>query len=397
MSETVIGLAARGDGITDTGGHVALAAPGDVLRDDGTIAPGPHHAVPPCRHFPACGGCRLQHVDDESYARFLVDRIATALGQHGIAPPEIQPPHLSPPHARRRAALRALRHGRQLSIGFNEAASHRVVDMRECHILAPALFALVDPLRRLLVKLLPNGREARVEMTLADQGIDLLLEGVSGEGLAASEALTDFARDQGLARLSLSDDLGTQAWWEPEPVTVTLSGVAVPLPAGAFLQATADGETALVDEALVMTAGARRIADLFAGLGTFALAFWRSAEVHAVEGAADAVGVLTFAARRSGRPVQVEHRDLFRRPLTAAELDRFDAVLFDPPRAGARDQAIALAASRVERIVAVSCNPATFARDARALADGGYRLERIKPIGQFRWSTHVELIAAFRR
>jgi len=397
MSETVVALAARGDGVTDAGRHVPLAAPGDVLRDDETILPGPHHVAPPCRHFPLCGGCRLQHVDDESYARFLVDRIASALGQHGITAPAIERPHLSPPYARRRTALRALRHGRQLSIGFNEAASHRVVDMRACHILAPQLFALLDPLRRLLADLLPNGHEARVEMTLADQGVDLLIDGISGEGLAATEALTDFARDHGLARLSLNDGPGPEARWEPQPVTVTLSGVAVPLPAGAFLQATADGEEALIDEALVMTAGAKRIADLFAGLGTFALAFWRSADVLAVEGAADAVGVLTFAARRAGRPVQVEHRDLFRRPLTAAELSRFDAVLFDPPRAGARDQAAALAASRVERIVAVSCNPATFARDARALADGGYRLERIRPIGQFRWSTHVELIASFKR
>jgi 23S rRNA (uracil1939-C5)-methyltransferase len=397
MTETVIALAARGDGVTDVGRHVPLAAPGDVLNDDETIQPGPHHVAPPCRHFPICGGCRLQHVDDESYARFLIDRIASALGQHGVVAPEIDRPHLSPPYARRRAALRAVRQGRKLSIGFNEAASHNVVDIRECHILAPALFALVDPLRQLLAKLLPDRREARVEMTLADQGVDVLLDGISGESLAAAEALTDFARDHGLARLSLSDEFGPEARWEPQPVTITLSGVAVPLPAGAFLQATADGEAALIDEALVMTAGAKRIADLFAGLGTFALAFWRSADVVAVEGAADAVGVLTFAARRAGRPVQVEHRDLFRRPLTAPELGRFDAVLFDPPRAGARDQAAALSASRVERIVAVSCNPATFARDARALADGGYRLERVKPIGQFRWSTHVELIAAFKR
>jgi 23S rRNA (uracil1939-C5)-methyltransferase len=397
MSETVIGLAARGDGITDAGRHVSLAAPGDMLRDDGTVVPGPHHVAPPCRHFPRCGGCQLQHVDEESYRRFLADRIAGALGQHGITPTAIEPAHLSPPYARRRTALRAVRHGRQVSIGFNEAASHRVVDMRECHILAPTLFALVDPLRRLLVGLLPDRREARIDMTIGDQGVDLLLSGVSGEGLAASEALIDFARVQNLARLSLSDELGPQSWWEPEPVSVTLSGVAVPLPAGAFLQATADGEAALIDEALVMTAGARRVADLFAGLGTFALAFWRSADVVAVEGAADAVGALTFAARRAGRPVQVEHRDLFRRPLTTAELHRFDAVLFDPPRAGAREQAAALAASKVERIVAVSCNPSTFARDARTLVDGGYRIERIKPVGQFRWSTHVELIAAFAR
>jgi 23S rRNA (uracil1939-C5)-methyltransferase len=397
MSETVTGLAARGDGVTDAGRHVSLAAPGDTVGEDGAVTPGPHHVAPPCRHFPRCGGCRLQHVDDPSYAAFLADRITTALGQHGIAPPDIAPPHLSPPHARRRAALRALRHGRQIAIGFNEAASHNVVDMRECHILDPALFGLVDPLRRLLAGLLPDRREAQVEMTIADQGVDLLLDGVSGEGLAATEALTDFARDRSLARLSLSDGLGPETRWEPQPVTVTLNGVAVPLPPGAFLQATADGEAALVDEALVMTAGARRIADLFAGLGTFALAFWRSAEVVAVEGAADAAAALTFAARRAGRPVHVEHRDLFRRPLAPAELNRFDAVLFDPPRAGARDQAVALAQSRVERIVAVSCNPATFARDARALVDGGYRIERLRPIGQFRWSTHVELIAAFRR
>jgi 23S rRNA (uracil1939-C5)-methyltransferase len=397
VTETVTRLAARGDGVTDRGRHVPFAAPGDTLSEDGTLSHGRHHVTPPCRHFPRCGGCQLQHVDEESYGRFLVDRITAALGQHGIDAPEIDPPHVSPPFARRRTALRALRHGRQLSIGFNEAASHRVVDLRECHVLEPRLFALVAPLRQLLVMLLADRREARVEMALVDQGVDLLIDGISGEGLAAAEALTGFARDHGLGRLSIGDGLGTQSWWEPEPVTVTLAGVPVALPPGSFLQATVDGEAALVGEALAMTAGARRVADLFAGLGTFALALSRSAEVLAVEGARDAVAALTPAARRAGRPVAVEHRDLFRRPLAPAELDRFDAVLFDPPRAGARDQALALAASQVGTVVAVSCNPATFARDARTLIDGGYRFEWVRPVGQFRWSTQIELIAAFRR
>jgi 23S rRNA (uracil1939-C5)-methyltransferase len=393
----VIRLAGRGDGFTADGRHVALAAPGDEVGTDGTIRFGPHHIDPPCRHFPKCGGCQLQHVDDAEYSVFIVDRVANALIAQDIALPEILPPHLSPPRARRRASLRAERIGRRVVIGFNEGASHRIVDMRECHVIAPELFALVDPLRKLLPVLIGDRRSADVQMTLADQGVDLMLGKVTAEGLEATEALTGFAAANRLARLTIDDGYGPQPRYEPEPVTVTLGGIPVALPAGGFLQATADGEAALTAAVVQAVGDAATVADLFAGLGTFALPLSARARVLAVEGAREPATALRTAIGRAQRQMLVEHRDLFRRPLDGKELGRFDAVVLDPPRAGAREQMPALAESSVARIAYVSCNPATFARDARTLIDGGYRIDWIRPVGQFRWSTHVELAAAFSR
>ena len=389
MSEVIERIAGRGDGVTASGKFYPGAAPGDTVSDEG-IAPGPHRAVPPCRHFGTCGGCQLQHIDDASYAAFVTDRIASALHEQRLPLPEFAAAHLSPPRTRRRASLRAERRGRQVLLGFNEGASHRIVDIRECHVLLPELFALVAPLRRLLGVVMPDRARATVTLTRADQGIDVTLAGFAVEGFVALEAINDFAGVQRLARLSIDEGEGPSPRWCPEPPTVTLSGVAVGLPELAFLQATADGEAALVAAVQAATTGAAKVADLFAGLGTFALSL--GAAVTAVEGSRDAV--LALAATRR---VKVEHRDLFRRPLSSDELGAFDAVVLDPPRAGAREQAAMLAGSAIPRIAYVSCNPATFARDARMLVDGGYRLTCIVPVGQFRWSTHVELAATFVR
>jgi len=394
MTEAIVRIAARGEGVTESGRHVALAAPGDTLLDDGSVVPGPHHQVPPCRHFPECGGCQLQHADDEAYRGYLVARIEGALAQHGLAT-EIREPHLSPPCSRRRASLRALRLGRRAVIGFNAARSHQIVDMRECHILRPGLFALVAPLRGLLGAILKPRRGGEVQLTLTDQGVDVILKGVGVEGLEAIETVTAFCTRHRLARLSLDQGLGPETFFEPVPVTVTLSGTAVPFPVGAFLQASDDGEAALVAAVREAIGGARRSADLFAGLGTFALAL--PGQVRAAEASRDAVLALKRAAGVSGRMIAVEHRDLYRRPLDASELAGLETVVLDPPRAGAAEQVAALASSRVPRIAYVSCNPATCARDARVLVDGGYALDWARPVGQFRWSTHVELAAAFSR
>ena len=394
MAETIVRLAARGDGVTEDGRFFPLTAPGDRVAEDG-VTPGPHRAIPPCRHFPECGGCQLQHVDDTAFAQFVTDRIASALAAQGLPVPDLLPPHISPPNSRRRAALKAERRGDTVLLGFHQEGSHRIIDMRECHILRPELFALVAPLRGLLRRLLGPRSSGAVRMTLADQGADVLVEGGRVEGLEAAEAISAFAAEQRLARLSLDDGLGPQTLWEPDPVTVTLSGVAVPMPHGAFLQATEDGEAALVAAVRSAAGGAATAADLFAGLGTFALAM--TGKTYAAEGARDAALALKAAANRAQRAIFVDHRDLFRRPLTTAELDRFDAIIIDPPRAGAKEQVEQLAAGQVPRIAYASCNAATFARDAKALVDGGYRLLWVQPVGQFRWSTHVELVGAFSR
>ncbi len=390
MSDVIVRIAARGDGVTASGRHAAFAAPGDMLAEDGTVTPGPHRQLPPCRHFPECGGCQLQHIDDDAYAAYLVARVEGALAQHGLTT-EVRAPHLSPPCTRRRASLRALRAGGKVLLGFNAEKSNRVIDMAECHVLRPELFALIGPLRRLLATLLPGKGSAEVRMTLADGGVDLLLHGVKAEGFAAAMALTDFAEEHRLVRLALDEGHGPEVRWEPQPAAVTLSGRAVPLPLGAFLQATEDGEAALVEAVRQAVGEARTSADLFAGIGTFALAL--PGRVRAAEASRDAV----LALKRAAPAIVPEHRDLYRRPLMVGELAGLDAVVLDPPRSGAEAQVAELAGSTVPRIAYVSCNPATFARDAALLVGGGYRLDWVRPVGQFRWSTHVELAAAFKR
>ncbi len=275
-------------------------------------------------------------------------------------------------------------------LGFNEQKSRRIVDMRECHILRPELFALVEPLRSVLANLLKPRRMAEVQLTLVDQGADILLKDVPSPDLAGIELLTSFAAKHRLARLSIDQGIGPETIYEPVPATITLANVAVAFPVGGFVQATQDGEQALTAAVREALEGARSIADLFSGIGTFALSVNAN---YAAEASRSSVSAL----KRAAGDITVEHRDLYRRPLDVDELRTFDAVILDPPRAGAAEQVQSIALSSVGRIAYVSCNPATFARDARIIADGGYTLEWVKPVGQFRWSTHVELAALFVR
>ena len=396
MSE-IIRIAAKGDGVTADGRHVPLTAPGDVAEADGSIRHGPHHAAPPCRHFGKCGGCQLQHLDEAALATFVRDRVVNAAEGQGLAPQAIGDTHLSPPLSRRRASLRAVNGGGRPLIGFREEGSHRVVGLAECHVLRPELYAILAPLTNLL-KSRKDRYSAEIELALADQGVDLAIRGLAFEGLAATEALLDFARDNRLARLTLDQGYGPEAMWEPEPLTVTLGGVPVSFPPGAFLQATADGEKALVSAACEWLHDVRFAADLFAGLGTFAFALaGEGRKLLAVEAARELHLACKSAAAAAGLPLAALHRDLFRNPLRPEELNRFEAVVLDPPRAGAREQVRQLADSTVPRIAYVSCNPSSWARDARVLADAGYTLAELRPVGQFRWSTHVELASLFVR
>ena len=395
-TETIIRIAARGDGVTASGRHVAGGVPGDILAADGTLTPGPHHAIPPCRHFSVCGGCQLQHADEEALRQFVTDRVVHAAQAQDISVGEVLPTHLSPPRSRRRATLHALRTAKGAVLGFRESGSHRIVDMQECHILVPELFALAGPLRTLVGK--HGGRQAvDIELTLTDQGVDCTLKGIEADGLAATEALLDFAREHSLARLSLDRGYGPETTWEPEPLTVTLGEIPVPFPHGSFLQPSADGERVLTRDALDYLDGASTVADLFSGLGTFAFALAGPRKVLAVEAARDAHLACKAAANARQMPVLTLHRDLFRNPLQADEAGRFGALLLDPPRAGAREQVVQIAASEASRVAYISCNPVSWSRDARVLVDAGFRLEKLRPVGQFRWSTHVELTSYFTR
>ncbi|WP_225007450.1 class I SAM-dependent RNA methyltransferase [Novosphingobium percolationis] len=392
----VIRIAAKGEGQTADGRYIALAAPGDILEADGSVTRGPDHVDPPCRHFPACGGCQLQHLSERALEEYVFGRVeGAALGQD-IAPPPAEPAHLSPPSTRRRATLHAQAIGKRVVLGFREQGSHKIVDLRECHVLAPELLDLIAPIKRLLESWATRKLAVDVEMTLADQGVALALHGITADDLTRTEALLDFARDHKLARLTLDNGYGPESVWEPDPVTVTLGDTPVGLPPGAFLQATRDGEDALTGAARAWLAGSSTVADLFSGLGTFAFALaGPQTKVLAVEAARDAHLACQAAARSSGRPVHALHRDLFRNPLRTEELDRFGAVVLDPPRAGAKEQVAQIAASKVARVCYVSCNPASWAKDAATLIAGGYRLAGLRAVGQFRWSTHVELASLF--
>ena len=389
-------IAAKGDGVTADGRHVARAAPGDVLLDNGELQPGPHHVAPPCRHFSECGGCQLQHADEASLRQFVTERVVLAAEGQGVTVGELLETHLSPPNSRRRATLHGLKTAQGAVLGFRAASSHRIIDLAECHILHRDLFALVAPLRALIAQW--GGKSPiDIALTMTDQGIDCALKNIAIDGLGPTEAFLDFARGHGLARIGVDQGYGAETLWEPQPVTVTLAGVATPLPAGAFLQPTPDGEAVLLHDAQDFCRSAGVVADLFAGLGTFAFGLSQSNRVLAVEAGRDAHLACKVAAATQAKQVHSLHRDLFRNPLQPEELSRFGAVLLDPPRAGAREQIAAIAYSTLDRVAYISCNPSSWARDAKVLVDAGFRLEKLRPVGQFRWSTHVELTSLFLR
>ncbi|SRR5579875_1034940 len=410
---TIESVGVRGDGVAYHEGkpvYVAFAAPGDRVRvrlmnakgeqrgEIADILAAGSRVAPVCAHFGRCGGCALQHLSDESYAAAKLGWLRGALAQHGFSDIEITTLRRLAPATRRRARL-ALARDCDAVVGFHGRMSHDIVDMRACHVLHPALFALVEPLRRLAAEILPRGGTASAGLTRGDTGVDLLLELPKIPGLAELEALARFAAAQDLARLSWRADHAFGPVAQRRPVRAVFAGVAVDLPPDAFLQASAEADAALSALVLDAIGTPRRVADLYAGVGTLSFALAARAPVHAVEGDAEAAKTLSQAAARAhiADRVTVERRDLARRPLAAGELAPFDAVVFDPPRAGAMAQSRALAESTVPRIVAVSCNPATFARDARILADGGYALTHIAPVDSFVWSANLELVARFER
>lgn len=401
---TIASLGARGDGVTAQGLFVAYALPGeevsvepmgDRARLVEVESPAVTRIQPACPHFTECGGCVIQHASDRLVAQWKTGIIRAALAARGIEGVEIRRMITSPPAARRRITVTARRTKKTIQIGFHAPNSERIVPISACVVARPELVDMLPRLEELVAIAASRKGEVRLALTLTDGGVDLAIseaKEIDGPGRAL---LAGAANRAALARLSWNGDVAL----ERTPATVRMGSAVVHLPPGAFLQATAEGEAALVAAVSEAVGDARRIVDLYAGVGTFALPLAERAEVTAFEGDHGAVAALDRAWRDAPAipAVAAARRNLVQRPLLPAELTHVEAVVIDPPRAGARMQFEYLAKASVPRIASVSCNPATFARDARILIEGGYRLDWIQPVDQFRWAAHIELAAQFSR
>lgn len=410
LTVTIESIGAQGDGIATVGAkpvYVGFGLPGETV----TIEPdGPkgrlvtidiaskERVEPPCRHFgpqgDRCGGCTLQHFETGAYRRWKSGLVASALAARGIDA-DISDMIPCAPGERRRAvfAARAIR-GRTL-FGFHEAGTHRIVDIADCSVLSGRIVGALADLRMLAGLFAGAGKPVRMTVLETLTGLDVAVTGVSKLPEKQRRQAIDMALGHGFARLCL----GAETLIEARRPTLQFAGIDVVAPPGGFVQASLRAQERMIAIVTAHLEGAKTVADLFCGSGTFSLALARQSAVVAVENSAPALAALDYAARhtRGLKPLRSERRDLFRRPMMAAELKKTDAVVFDPPRAGAQAQARELAASKVEKIAAVSCNPATLARDLRILVDGGFRLRSVTPIDQFLWSPHVEAIALLER
>jgi len=401
-------IAAQGDGVAAGPIYAPLTLPGERVQAQiegdraelfQVLEPSPDRIAAPCPHFGDCGGCALQHWAAAPYLAWKVEQVRAALAGVRIET-EILPPFAARPHSRRRLALHARKVSGRAALGFKARRSWRLVEIGACPIADPRLEAALPALADLAQPFLEHPKSApTLHVTLTATGLDVDVTGVERRkgGLSADArvAVAGRAAAHDLARVSLAGETLYQA---RQPV-VRLGRAMVALPPGAFLQAVPAAEEAIAAFVGDAVAGAARVADLYCGVGTLAFRLAEVASVQAVDVSAAAVKALAAASGTVPglKAITTEARDLARRPLLAAELKRLDAVVFDPPRAGAAEQAAEIARSSVGLAVGVSCNPATFARDARILADAGFRLARVLPVDQFLWSAHVELVGVFER
>ena len=400
---TILRLGHHGDGVAEGPVFVPRALPGEVVEgvvDAGRLAapriitPSPERIRPPCTHYRSCGGCALQHAREDFVTGWKEGVITQALAAHGLEAP-FRPAHVSPLAARRRAGFAGRRLKGGALVGFHAKGSDVITPVPECLILHPELTAALPLLEE--VTRLAGSRKAvlTLALTRSEAGLDLAISGGKPlEGQLRAE-LGRWAGQAALARLSHDGEVIAQA----APPFQRFGSAHVTPPPGAFLQATQEAEAAMQQATREATGGAARIVDLFAGCGTFTLPLAERAEVHAVEGDGAMLRALDEGWRHASGLKRVTHeaRDLFRRPLLPEELARFDAAIIDPPRAGAEAQAEALAQGGIARIAALSCNPVSFARDAKILVRGGFRLDWVQLIDQFRFSPHVELAAQFSK
>ncbi|MEF2552423.1 class I SAM-dependent RNA methyltransferase [Aurantimonas sp. A2-1-M11] len=403
---TIDRLGAQGDGVADMPSgpaFVPFTLPGETVEaaEDGRrfrlatiLTPSPQRQAPPCPHFGTCGGCDLQHADDALYTAFKRDVVVEALARAGLET-EIAPLVTCPPASRRRVALTAVRAGNRVLLGYNAAHSNSIVPIEVCPIALPAIQRALAPLQRLATLLVDRKQPLKLAVTMTDTGLDIAVTGAAKLAEGKRQDAIALALGEGFARLTVGEEILVMT----RPPSVGFDGITVELPPGAFIQAVAEAEAAMAALVTRHLAGARHVADLFAGCGTFALRLAAEARVHAVETEAGPLAALTAAWRtRPGlKPLTTERRDLYRRPIPAKELKSYDGLVFDPPRAGAETVSQEIAASKISRVAAVSCNPVTLARDLRILVDGGFRLVQVAPIDQFLWSRHVEAVALLER
>lgn len=402
-------VGAQGDGVAEGGVFVGLTLPGETVRASVAgdraeaveiLTSSPDRVSPPCPHFGDCGGCALQHWAAAPMLAWKAEQIRLALAYERIET-EILAPFAAPPGSRRRLALHARRGGPAGAIiGFKARRSWRLVPIEVCPVADPRLAASFPALRRLAAGLFDHPKSAPIlHVTLTETGLDIDISGIERRagGLSgdARQRLGEVAAGADFARVSLDGEV----LYQSREAVIRIGAASVALPPGAFLQAVAEAEAAtasFVGEAL---AGAHAAADLYCGVGAFALRLARTAPVLAADISAPAVKALAAAQGTAPglKPIETQARDLVRRPVLAQELKRIDAAVIDPPRAGAFEQHRELAASSVARIAGVSCNPATFARDARILTDAGFVLEKVLPVDQFLWSAHIELVGLFTR
>lgn len=376
------------------GETIAAARSGDHLDAVTIERESPDRIDPVCPHFGVCGGCALQHAGDAFIASWKVGMIAAALASRGLSAP-MRPIDTSPPGARRRVSLAGRRTKKTVLLGYHGRADGGIVPIRDCAVAHPGIVAALPVLAGMVGLTASRAGEARVAVTVSETGLDVELHGARPLDGPLRQRLAAIAESADLARLGYS---GEPIAMRRAP-THRFGRARVTPPPGAFLQATREGEAALLAAIREAVSGVGRIVDLFAGCGTFSLPLAEDAAILAIEADAGALAALDAGWRAAPglRAVRTEARDLFRRPLRPEDLKPFDAVVLDPPRAGALAQAQELARSAVPRVAMASCNPATFARDARVLVDGGYALSWVKPVDQFRWSPHVELVGAFAR
>jgi 23S rRNA (uracil1939-C5)-methyltransferase len=349
----------------------------------------------PCAHFGTCGGCKFQDMPPVAYLQMKHERVLLALARYGLENAAVEMPSSVLPFTRRRGAVAVAMSTHFAEAGFHAARSHAIVDLKECLVLTPPLLSAIMSFRDLLPPLLKAGEQGELRLTDCSNGIDIALKLPRKPSSHLLKSFAEWARRSDVIRIIANGDIAVQL---DEP-KVHLADVEVAIPPNSFLQPTRDGERILQQTIQSALDGARHILDLFAGCGTFSFAVARKASVHAVDSDRPALAALESAARKAQKlkPITTEARNLFGRPIQPIELKRFDAVIVDPPRAGCSAQAAALANSPVRRIAYVSCNAETFAHDARILVDSGFDLRWIKPVDQFLWSSHTELVALLER